>query len=51
MSLFIASLAFEQGDKAYLGMERLGILVGSLVCGLSGYVVLRLTSANGGEAT
>lgn len=43
MSLFIASLAFEQGATAYLGLERLGILVGSLICGLSGYVVLRIS--------
>ena len=42
MSLFIASLAFEQGATAYLGLERLGILIGTLVSGLSGYVVLRL---------
>jgi len=43
MSLFIASLAFEQGATAYLGLERLGILIGTLVSGLSGYVLLRLT--------
>ena len=43
MSLFIASLAFEQGSTAYLGLERLGILIGSLVCGLCGYLVLRAT--------
>ncbi len=42
MSLFIASLAFGQGSTAYLGLERLGILIGSLVCGLCGYVVLRV---------
>jgi NhaA family Na+:H+ antiporter len=41
MSLFIASLAFEQGGAAYLGLERLGILLGSLVSGILGYVVLR----------
>jgi len=41
MSLFIASLAFEQGGPAYSGLERLGILGGSLVSGLVGYVVLR----------
>lgn len=42
MSLFIASLAFEQGaSAAYLGLERLGILVGSLVSGFAGYLVLR----------
>ena len=43
MSLFIASLAFEQGATDYLGLERLGILIGTLVSGLSGYVLLRLT--------
>ncbi len=41
MSLFIASLAFEQGGPAYSGAERLGILGGSLLSGLAGYVVLR----------
>ena len=46
MSLFIASLAFEQGATAYLGLERLGILIGTLVSGLSGYVVLRLNSGS-----
>jgi NhaA family Na+:H+ antiporter len=43
MSLFIASLAFEQGASAYLGVERLGILIGSLVSGLLGYTVLRVS--------
>ena len=43
MSLFIASLAFEQGATTYLGLERLGILIGSLGAGLCGYVVLRVT--------
>ncbi len=46
MSLFIASLAFEQGSTAYLGRERLGILFGSLVSGLLGYIVLRATVGN-----
>lgn len=41
MSLFIASLAFEQGGAAYLGLDRLGILAGSLLSGLVGYLVLR----------
>lgn len=42
MSLFIASLAFEQGgDIAHMGLERLGILIGTLISGLCGYVVLR----------
>ncbi|MGA9855353.1 MAG: Na+/H+ antiporter NhaA [Gammaproteobacteria bacterium] len=44
MSLFIASLAFEQGgDFAHLGLERLGILIGTLVSGLCGYFVLRVS--------
>ena len=43
MSLFIASLAYEQGSTAYLGLERLGILIGSLVSGVGGYLVLYLT--------
>ena len=42
MSLFIASLAFEQGGGAYFGLERIGILAGSLVAGGAGYLVLRL---------
>lgn len=41
MSLFIASLAFEQGGGAYLGLERIGILAGSTIAGVAGYVVLR----------
>ncbi len=42
MSLFIASLAFEQGGGAYLGLDRLGILIGSSASGLLGYLVLRV---------
>jgi NhaA family Na+:H+ antiporter len=41
MSLFIASLAFEQGGTDYPGVERLGILIGSTIAGSLGYVVLR----------
>lgn len=44
MSLFIASLAFEQGGQAYFGLERLGILVGSALSGILGYSALRLIS-------
>lgn len=41
MSLFIAGLAFEQGGgAAALGLERLGILIGSLLAGSAGYVLL-----------
>ena len=44
MSLFIASLAFEQGAEAYLGLDRIGILLGSLLSGSAGYAVLALSS-------
>jgi NhaA family Na+:H+ antiporter len=40
MSLFIASLAFTHGEGAQ-GLERLGILLGTLVSGVVGYAVLR----------
>ena len=50
MSLFIASLAFDQGGTAYLGLERLGILIGTFVSGLLGYVVLRMTLNNRAKA-
>jgi Na+:H+ antiporter, NhaA family len=39
MSLFIASLAFEQ--DGFQGLDRLGILTGSLLAGGMGYLVLR----------
>ncbi|MDP2283270.1 MAG: Na+/H+ antiporter NhaA [Pseudohongiella sp.] len=41
MSLFIGSLAFEQAGFDRLFDERLGILLGSLLSGIVGYVVLR----------
>ncbi|MCB0322365.1 MAG: Na+/H+ antiporter NhaA, partial [Bdellovibrionales bacterium] len=40
MSLFIGSLAFQQGGPDYGVVVRLGIIVGSLVSALAGYVVL-----------
>jgi NhaA family Na+:H+ antiporter len=51
MSLFIASLAVEQGGAAYLGLERLGVLTASLLAGLAGYVVLRIVLSDGKRAT
>jgi NhaA family Na+:H+ antiporter len=44
MSLFIASLAFAESGADYRGAERLGILMGSSVSGLTGYFVLRLSA-------
>ena len=43
MSLFIASLAFDAGATTWSGLERLGILIGSLLSGLAGYLLLRVT--------
>lgn len=40
MSLFIATLAFEGGAVEYLGIDRLGILAGSLLSGVAGYLWL-----------
>ena len=41
MSLFISSLAFEQIGTALAIDDRLGILVGSFLAGITGYLVLR----------
>lgn len=46
MSLFIGGLAFEHvgGDAGtYLTTHRLGILSGSLIAGIAGYLILRLS--------
>ena len=43
MSLFIGSLAFEETGVNLLFDERLGIITGSLISGLFGYLVLHLT--------
>ena len=42
MSLFIGSLAFEQGGPDYVTQARLGIIVGSLLSGIWGYAILRI---------
>jgi Na+:H+ antiporter, NhaA family len=42
MSLFIASLAFEEGGGGPMGADRLGVLMGSSLAALAGYLVLRL---------
>jgi NhaA family Na+:H+ antiporter len=48
MSLFISSLAFEQGGHDMLVDDRLGILAGSVAAAVLGYLVLRLTSSGTG---
>jgi len=46
MSLFISSLAFEQGSEVFAVDDRLGILSGSLLSAISGYIVLRMVLKN-----
>lgn len=48
MSLFIGSLTFEETGVNLLFDERLGIIVGSLLSGVMGYLVLRV-SLNAGD--
>jgi NhaA family Na+:H+ antiporter len=43
MSLFIGSLAFEQGAAAYAESNRLGILLGSLLAAIVGLAILHQT--------
>jgi NhaA family Na+:H+ antiporter len=50
MSLFIGSLAAEQGVEAHADAARLGILAGSLAAGLWGYAALRAGSRKTAEA-
>lgn len=42
MSLFIGSLAFEQGGPDFAIDDRLGILIGSIAAGITGFLILRL---------
>ena len=43
MSLFIAGLAFEHGSGEYFGLDRLGIVVGSILSALIAYVLLHFS--------
>ncbi len=43
MSLFIAGLAFAEGGAGYARIDRLGLLVGSILCAIIGYIILQLT--------
>jgi NhaA family Na+:H+ antiporter len=44
MSLFIGTLAFEHGEFDYSAAVRLGVLVGSLLSAVGGYLIIRMTS-------
>lgn len=41
MSLFLGSLAFQEGGAGYSRADRLGIILGSLASGIVGYIILR----------
>ena len=44
MSLFVGSLAFVPGSSEYAGMDRMGILTGSILAALIGYAVTSMAS-------
>ena len=44
MSLFVGSLAFVPGSSEYAGMDRMGILTGSILAAVIGYAVTALAS-------
>ncbi|MBX2809991.1 MAG: Na+/H+ antiporter NhaA [Cellvibrionaceae bacterium] len=46
MSLFIGSLAFAESGVNVLFDERLGIILGSLLSGITGYLILRYSLAS-----
>lgn len=46
MSLFIGSLAFEETGQNQIVDERLGIILGSLMAGISGFIVLKFSLKN-----
>lgn len=45
MSIFIGNLAFY-GDLISINSIKIGIIIGSLISGMVGYIILRLTSNN-----
>ena len=51
MSLFIGSLAFEETGVNLLFDERLGIIMGSVLSGIVGYIVLRISLKPQAELT
>ena len=43
MSLFIGSLAFEESGTSFKFDDRLGIILGSLLSGITGYLILKFS--------
>lgn len=46
MSLFVGSLAFIPGSSEYAGMDRMGILTGSILAAIIGYLITSFASRN-----
>ena len=44
MSLFVGSLAFVPGSSEYAGMDRMGILTGSILAAVLGYAITAMAS-------
>lgn len=41
MSIFLGGLAFQEGGSGYARADRIGIVAGSLIAGIAGYLILR----------
>ncbi|MEE3635441.1 Na+/H+ antiporter NhaA [Pseudomonas sp. AL 58] len=50
MSLFVGSLAFEPGSSEFAGMDRMGILTGSILAALIGYAITAMASRKTAKA-
>lgn len=50
MSLFISALAFQEGGAARMVDDRIGILGGSLISAVVGYLILRWSLPRAGQA-
>lgn len=50
MSLFVGSLAFVPGASEYAGMDRMGILTGSILAALIGYAITAMASGKNHKA-
>jgi NhaA family Na+:H+ antiporter len=50
MSLFVGSLAFEPSSSEFAGMDRMGILTGSILAALIGYAITAMASRKTAKA-
>lgn len=44
MSIFVGSLAFDPASSPYAGQDRMGILVGSFLAAIIGYLIMKVAS-------